>query len=41
MLKLAIVPLPALFWLLLAVTLVCYVALTQVIKTWMVRQKWI
>ena len=39
--SLGFVPLPWLFWALLAVTLVCYVALTQVIKSWMVRKKWI
>ena len=38
---LGFVPLPWLFWVLLAVTLVCYLALTQVIKSWMVRNKWI
>jgi len=38
---LGFVPLPWLFWVLLAATLVCYLALTQVIKTWMVRKNWI
>jgi len=38
---LGFVPLPWQFWPLLAVTLVCYVALTQVIKTWLLRKKWI
>jgi len=38
---LGFVPLPFLFWVLLAVTLVCYLSLTQVIKAWMVRNKWI
>ena len=38
---LGFVPLPWLFWVLLAVTLVCYVALTQVIKSWMVRKSWV
>ena len=38
---LGFVPLPWLYWVLLAVTLVCYVALTQVIKSWMVRKNWI
>ena len=38
---LGFVPLPRLYWVLLAVTLVCYVALTQVIKSWMVRKNWI
>jgi Mg2+-importing ATPase len=35
------VPLPWQFWPFLAITLVCYVGLTQVIKQWMVRKKWI
>ena len=38
---LGFVPLPGLFWVLLAVTLVCYVALTQVVKSWMVKKNWI
>ncbi|HEX4349494.1 MAG TPA: magnesium-translocating P-type ATPase [Verrucomicrobiae bacterium] len=38
---LGFVPLPWQFWPLLAVTLVCYVGLTQVIKSWMVRKNWI
>jgi P-type Mg2+ transporter len=38
---LGFVPLPWEFWPFLAVTLVCYVALTQVIKQWMVRKQWI
>jgi len=38
---LGFVPLPWQFWPLLAVTLVCYVGLTQIIKAWMVRQRWI
>jgi Mg2+-importing ATPase len=38
---LGFVPLPWLFWVLLAITLVCYVALTQVIKSWMVKKNWI
>ena len=38
---LGFVPLPWQFWPLLAVTLVCYVGLTQVIKTWLVRKNWI
>jgi Mg2+-importing ATPase len=35
---LGFVPLPPLYWLLLAVMLVCYVALTWVIKTWFYRR---
>jgi Mg2+-importing ATPase len=35
---LGFVPLPPLFWLILLGTLLCYVGLTQVIKTWLVRK---
>jgi Mg2+-importing ATPase len=35
---LGFVPLPALFWLLLAGMLVCYVILTQVVKSWFIRR---
>ncbi len=35
------VPLPWQFWPFLAVTLICYVALTQVIKTWLIRKSWV
>jgi Mg2+-importing ATPase len=35
---LGFVPLPALYWVLLAVMLICYVALTQVVKTWFFRK---
>jgi Mg2+-importing ATPase len=38
---LGFVPLPWQFWPILAVTLICYVGLTQLIKTWMVRKNWI
>jgi Mg2+-importing ATPase len=38
---LGFVPLPSLFWPLLALTLICYVGLTQLIKTWMVRKNWV
>ena len=38
---LGFVPLPWQFWPLLLVTLVCYVGLTQVIKAWMLRKRWI
>ena len=38
---LGFVPLPWQFWPLLAVTLVCYVGLTQVMKSWMIRKNWI
>ena len=35
---LGFVPLPPLYWLLLAGMLVCYVILTQVVKTWFIRR---
>jgi len=38
---LGFVPLPWQFWPLLAVTLLCYVGLTQLIKQWMVKKNWI
>jgi Mg2+-importing ATPase len=38
---LGFVPLPPLFWLLLVITLVCYLALTQIIKTWLIRKSWV
>ena len=38
---LGFVPLPWQFWPLLAVTLICYVGLTQLIKMWMLKRKWI
>jgi Mg2+-importing ATPase len=38
---LGFVPLPGLFWAVLALTLLCYVGLTQVIKTWLVRKSWV
>jgi Mg2+-importing ATPase len=38
---LGFVPLPWQFWPLLALTLICYVSLTQLIKSWMVRKNWI
>jgi Mg2+-importing ATPase len=38
---LGFVPLPWQFWPLLALTLVCYVGLTQVIKSWIVKRGWI
>jgi Mg2+-importing ATPase len=37
---LGFVPLPPLYWLVLLLTLSCYVGLTQVIKTWLVRKAW-
>jgi P-type Mg2+ transporter len=38
---LGFVPLPLMFWPLLALTLLCYVGLTQLIKGWMIRKNWI
>lgn len=38
---LGFVPLPPLFWGLLLTTLLCYVALTQVIKNWLIRKSWV
>jgi Mg2+-importing ATPase len=38
---LGFVPLPWQFWPFLALTLVCYVALTQVIKSWLIRKAWV
>ena len=35
------VPLPPLYWPLLALTLVCYVLLTQGVKMWLIRKAWI
>ena len=35
---LGFVPLPPLYWLLLAVMLLCYVTLTQVVKTWFIHR---
>ena len=38
---LGFVPLPMLYWPLLALTLIGYVALTQVVKTWLVQKSWV
>jgi Mg2+-importing ATPase len=38
---LGFVPLPRLYWPLLALTLICYIALTQAIKTWLIRKAWV
>lgn len=38
---LGFVPLPPLYWLLLAVTLLCYVGLTQLVKTRLLKKSWI
>ena len=34
-------PLPHLYWPLLALTLVCYMVLTQTVKTWLIRRRWV
>jgi Mg2+-importing ATPase len=39
--SLGFAPLPWQFWPILAVTLVCYVGLTQLIKMWLLRKNWI
>jgi Mg2+-importing ATPase len=39
MLKLS--PLPWLFWPILFATLVGYMALTQLVKMWLIRKKWL
>jgi Mg2+-importing ATPase len=33
--------LPGLYWPILMVTLLCYVILTQMVKVWLPRKKWI
>jgi Mg2+-importing ATPase len=38
---LGFVPLPPLYWLLLALTLVCYLGLTQFVKVWLLKKSWI
>ncbi len=38
---LGFVPLPALFWPLLLATVLCYVGLTQLVKTWLIRKAWV
>ncbi|HRC45059.1 MAG TPA: magnesium-translocating P-type ATPase, partial [Nitrospira sp.] len=38
---LGFVPLPPLYWPLLALTLICYVSVTQGIKMWLLGRKWI
>ncbi|MFB3892105.1 MAG: magnesium-translocating P-type ATPase [Phycisphaerae bacterium] len=38
---LGFVPLPGLYWPLILLTLVCYVLLTQMVKSWLLRRKWI
>ena len=38
---LGFVPLPPLYWLLLLVTLLGYVGLTQLVKTWLLKKRWV
>ncbi len=38
---LALVPLPWLFWPIIFATLICYVVLTQLVKMWLIRRKWL
>jgi Mg2+-importing ATPase len=38
---LGFVPLPWQFWPFLLLTLLCYVGLTQVVKTWLIRKSWV
>jgi Mg2+-importing ATPase len=38
---LGFVPLPPLYWLLLLITLLCYLGLTQAVKTWLLKKSWI
>ena len=38
---LGFVPLPWQFWPFLLVTLVCYVALTQLVKSWLLKKRWV
>ena len=33
--------LPLLYWPILLLTVLCYVVLTQVVKTWLIRKAWI
>ncbi len=39
--SLSFVPLPVLYWPLLAATLFCYVVLTQLVKAWLLKKGWI
>jgi Mg2+-importing ATPase len=34
-------PLPGLYWPLLALSLLCYIVLTQVVKMWLLKKNWI
>jgi Mg2+-importing ATPase len=39
--SLSLTPLPPLYWPILAATLASYIVLTQVVKTWLVRRRWV
>jgi Mg2+-importing ATPase len=39
--SLGFVPLPPLYWLLLVLTLICYLGLTQIVKVWLLKKSWI
>jgi Mg2+-importing ATPase len=38
---LGLVPLPFYFWPILFLTLLCYVVLTQLVKMWLIKKKWL
>jgi len=38
---LGIVPLPAVFWAFLFATLLCYMLLTQLVKMWLIKKRWL
>jgi Mg2+-importing ATPase len=38
---LGFIPLPTMYWPLLAISLLCYIVLTQVVKMWMLKRAWI
>jgi P-type Mg2+ transporter len=40
-LMLGFVPLPGLYWPIIFLTLLCYVVLTQLVKMWLIRKKWL
>jgi Mg2+-importing ATPase len=40
-LMLGFVPLPGLYWPLLVLTLLCYMGLTQLVKMWLIKKKWL
>jgi Mg2+-importing ATPase len=40
-LMLGFVPLPGLYWPIIFLTLLCYVVLTQLVKMWLIKKKWL